>query len=161
MNPTSSSVLTALNMIYFSLISVMTMFGAIVFFLNVAGDITPDPAFALILRYILFALLPAGLGAGYIIFKQWMQAINPSLSLRARLMKYQTAILIRSGCFEMPGLFAAVAALITGDNSFLLFTAIVIMLFLILRPTIYTICTDLTLSQKDRAILENPSSPLI
>jgi hypothetical protein len=160
MNPTSKSVLTALNMIYFSLVTVMTMFSAVVLYLSTYGSITPDPELALILRYVLIVLLPLGAGAGYFVFKQWMQAINPSISLREKLMKYQTAVLIRSGCFEMPGLFGAVATMVTGDNSFLLFTAIVIVLFLLLRPTIYTICTDLNLSQKDRAILENPSSPL-
>jgi hypothetical protein len=158
MNPTSKSVLTALNMIYFSLIMVMTMFGAIVLYLNTSGNITPDPEFALILRYVLFALFPIGVGAGYFIFKQWMQAINPSLTLREKLMKYQTAVLIRSGCFEMPGLFGAVAALITGDISLLLFTAIVIVLFLLHRPSVNTISMDLNLSRKDRSILENPSS---
>lgn len=160
MNPTSKSVLTALNMIYFSLIMMMTLFGAVVFFLTLSGTMTQDPELALMLRYVLFALLPIGLGAGYFIFKQWMNAISPALSLREKLMKYQTAVLIRSGCFEMPGLFGAVATLITGDLSFLLFTAIVIVLFLLLRPTIYTITTDMNLSQKERAILENPSSPL-
>jgi membrane protein implicated in regulation of membrane protease activity len=75
-------------------------------------------------------------------------------------VKYQTAILIRSGCFEMPGLFGAVAALITGDISFLLFTAIVIVLFLLLRPSIYTITTDMNLTQRERTLLENPTSPL-
>ncbi len=160
MNPTSKSVLTSLNMIYFSLIMMMTLFGAVVFFLTTSGDITQDPELALILRYVLFALLPIGVGAGYFIFKQWMNTISPALSLREKLMKYQTAVLIRSGCFEMPGLFGAVATLITGDLSFLLFTAIVIILFLLLRPTLYTITTDMNLSQKERAILENPSSPL-
>ncbi len=160
MNTTSKSVLTAMNLIYFSLIMVMTMFGAIVFFLNASGGLTPDPDLSNTFRYLLFALLPIGLGAGYFIFKQWMKAINPSLSLREKLMKYQTAVLIRSGCFEMPGLVGAVAALITGDLSFLLFTAIVLVLFLILRPSIYTITTDLNLSQNERSILENPSSPL-
>jgi hypothetical protein len=147
-------------MMYFSLVTVMTMFSAVVLYLSTYGSITPDPELALILRYVLIVLLPLGAGAGYFVFKQWMQAINPSISLREKLMKYQTAVLIRSGCFEMPGLFGAVATMVTGDNSFLLFTAIVIVLFLLLRPTIYTICTDLNLSQKDRAILENPSSPL-
>ena len=160
MNPTSKSVLTSLNMIYFSLIMMMTLFGAVVFFLTTSGDITQDPELALILRYVLFVLLPVGVGAGYFIFKQWMNRISPALSLREKLMKYQTAVLIRSGCFEMPGLFGAVATLITGDISFLLFTAIVIILFLLLRPTLYTITTDMNLSQKERAILENPSSPL-
>jgi len=160
MNPTSKSVLTGLNMIYFSLITMMGLFALVVLYITASGDITPDPDMTLLLRYVLFALLPIGLGAGYFIFKQWMQAIKPTLSLREKLMKYQTAVLIRSGCFEMPGLFGAVAAMITGDISFLLFTAIVIVLFLLLRPTIYTITTDMGLSQKERNLLENPSSPL-
>ncbi len=160
MNPTSKSVLTGLNMIYFSLITMMGLFALVVLYITASGDITPDPDMTLLLRYVLFALLPMGLGAGYFIFKQWMQAIKPTLSLREKLMKYQTAVLIRSGCFEMPGLFGAVAAMITGDISFLLFTAIVIVLFLLLRPTIYTITTDMGLSQKERNLLENPSSPL-
>lgn len=160
MNPTSKSVLTALNMIYFSLISMMGMFAVVVLFINTSADITSDPQLTLIFRYVLFALLPIGLGAGYFIFKQWMKAIPPSLSLREKLMKYQTAVLIRSGCFEMPGLFGAVAALITGDDSFILFTAIVIILFLLLRPSIYIITQDMNLSQQERAMLENPTSPL-
>ena len=160
MNPTSKSVLTGLNIIYFSLITMMGLFALVVLYITASGDITPDPDMTLLLRYVLFALLPIGLGAGYFIFKQWMLAIKPTLSLREKLMKYQTAVLIRSGCFEMPGLFGAVAAMITGDISFLLFTAIVIVLFLLLRPTIYTITTDMSLSQKERNILENPSSPL-
>jgi hypothetical protein len=160
MNPTSKSVLTALNMIYFSLISMMGLFALIVLYITASGEITPDPQLTLIFRYVLFALLPIGVGAGYFIFKQWMQAIHSSLSLREKLMKYQTAVLIRSGCFEMPGLFGAVAALITGDISFLLFTAIVIVLFLLLRPSVYTITTDMNLTQRERTILENPASPL-
>ncbi len=160
MNSTSKSVLTALNMLYFSFIMVMTLFGAIVFFLTVSGNITQDAELALIFRYVLFVILPLGLGAGYFIFKQGINAIKPTLSLREKLTKYQTTVLIRSGCFEMPGLFGAVAVLITGDLTFLLFTAIVIVLFVLLRPTIYTITTDMNLSTKERAILENPSSPL-
>jgi hypothetical protein len=147
-------------MIYFSLITMMGLFALVVLYITASGEITPDPELTLIFRYVLFALLPIGLGAGYYIFKQWMQAITPTLSLREKLVKYQTAILIRSGCFEMPGLFGAVAALITGDISFLLFTAIVIVLFLLLRPSIYTITTDMNLTQRERTLLENPTSPL-
>ncbi len=157
---TSKSTLSVLNIIYFSLIMMLTLFGAVVFFINVSGEVASDPELTLLLRYVLFGLLPIGLGAGYFIFKQFMQTIPPPQSLREKLMKYQTAVLIRSACFEMPGLVGAVAAFITGDNSFLLFTAIVIVLFLLLRPSVYTITSDLNLSRGERAILENPSSPL-
>ena len=160
MIPTSKSTLSALNLIYLSLISMMGMFGAIVFFLNYAGGISTNPEMSMLLRYVLFGLLPIGLGAGYFIFRQWMNMINPSLPLREKLIKYQTAVLIRSACFEMPGLMGAVAAMLTGDNSFLLFTAMVIVLFLLVRPTVYTIASDLNLSPGDRIILENPTSPL-
>jgi hypothetical protein len=160
MNPTSKSALSALNIIYFSLIMMMIIFSAVVFFLNTSGGISNDAELTLLLRYVLCGLLPIGLGAGYFIFKQFINSISPSISLREKLMKYQTAVLIRSACFEMPGLVGAVAALITGDNSFLLFTAIVIVLFLILRPSAYTITSDLNLTQDERTRLENPSSTL-
>ncbi len=159
---TSKSTLTAMNMIYFSLVSIMTFFGLIVLLLNYTGGISTgmDKDFALMLRYILFALLPGGMAAGYFIFKQSLASVNQNLSLKEKLMKYQTALLIRSACLELPGLFGAVAALITGGNSFLLFTAIIIVLFFLFRPTVYSITNDLSLSQGERTALENPQSPL-
>ncbi len=159
---TSKSTLTAMNMIYFSLVSIMTFFGLIVLLLNYTGGINTgmDKDFALMLRYILFALLPGGMAAGYFVFKQSLASVNQNLSLKEKLMKYQTALLIRSACLELPGLFGAVAALITGDNSFLLFTAIIIVLFFLFRPTVYSITNDLSLSQGERTALENPQSPL-
>jgi hypothetical protein len=160
--PTTKSVLTALNLIYFSLVSVMASFGLIVLYLNYSESLSTDadPEFTLLLRYVLFALLPIGIGAGYFIFKQTLAPINSSMTLKEKLFKYQTALLIRSACFELPGLMGSVAALITGENSFLLFTAIVVVLFLLVRPTLYTLTSDLNLSAIERSILENPSAPL-
>jgi hypothetical protein len=158
---TTKRILTALNLIYLSLISVMASFGLIVLYLNYSGSLTAqaDPPLALLLRYVLFALLPLGIGAGYFSFKQTL-AINSTMSLKEKLFKYQNALLIRSACFELPGLMGSVAALITGDNSFLLFTAIVVVLFLLVRPTMYTITSDLNLSASERKTLENPDAIL-
>jgi hypothetical protein len=140
----------------------MASFGLIVLYLNYTGSLVTeaDPDLALLLRYVLFALLPIGIGMGYFIFKQTLAPINASMTLKEKLFKYQTALLIRSACFELPGLMGSVAALITGDNSFLLFTAIVVVLFLLVRPTLYTLTSDLNLSASERSILENPSAPL-
>ncbi len=161
--PTSKSLLTGLNLIYFSLVFVMTAFGLIVLFLNNTGEAVAeaDPEFALMLRYILIALLPVSLGAGYFIFKQQTGSIESSLSLKEKLFKYQAAVLIRSACFEFAGMLGCVFAMITADSSFLLFTGIIIAMFFLFRPTVYSITTDLNLSQADRLVLENPQSPLI
>lgn len=159
---TTKSVLTALNLIYFSLVSVMASFGLIVLYLNYSGGLTAeaDLDFTLLLRYVLFALLPLGIGMGYFIFKQILAQLNATMTLKDKLFKYQNALLIRSACFELPGLMGSVAALITGDNSFLLFTGIVVVLFLLVRPTLYTLTSDLNLSAGERKILENPDSTL-
>jgi hypothetical protein len=161
--PTSKSLLTGLNIIYFSLVFVMTTFGLIVLYLNYTGGIEAEAEaeFAQMLRYILIALLPVSLGAGYFIFKQITSSIQSSLSLKQKLFKYQTAVLIRSACFEFAGMLGCVFAFITTDSSFLLFTGIIIAMFFLFRPTVYSITTDLNLSQSDRLILENPSSPII
>jgi hypothetical protein len=163
MQATSKTLLTGLNLIYFSLVFVMTTFGLIVLYLNYTGgmEIEVDVEFAHMLRYILIALLPVSLGAGYFIFKKITSSIQSSLSLKEKLIKYQTAVLIRSACFEFAGMLGCVFAMITTDNSFLLFTGIIIAMFFLFRPTIYSITTDLNLSQTDRLILENPESPII
>jgi hypothetical protein len=163
MQATSKTLLTGLNLIYFSLVFVMTTFGLIVLYLNYTGgmEVEVDVEFAHMLRYILIALLPVSLGAGYFIFKQITSSIQSSLSLKEKLIKYQTAVLIRSACFEFAGMLGGVFALITTDNSFLLFTGIIIAMFFLFRPTVYSITTDLNLSQSDRLILENPQSPII
>ncbi len=160
--PTTKSVLTAINLIYFSLVSVMASFGLIVLYLNYSGGLAAeaDPDFALLLRYVLFALLPLGIGMGYFIFKQILAQLNATMTLKDKLFKYQNALLIRSACFELPGLMGSVAAIITGDNSFLLFTGIVVVLFLLVRPTLYTLTNDLNLSAIERKTLENPDSTL-
>lgn len=160
---TSKSFLTSLNIIYFALVFAMASFGVVVLFLNYSGNVTAevDVEFALILRYILIALLPVSLGAGYFLFKQLTSSIDTSLSLKEKLFKYQTAVLIRSASFEFAGMLGCVCALITADSSFLLFTGIIIVMFFLFRPTVYSITTDLNLSQTDRLILENPQSPLI
>ncbi len=159
---TSKSVVNALTMIYFSLVMVMAAFGLIVLYLNYTGGISTDadPAFAQLLRYILFAVLPIGLLSGYFIFKKIIATIPSTTSLKGKLGYYQNAVLIRSACFELPGIVGGVAALITGDNSFLLFTALVVVMFFLVRPTVYTITADLNLTSQERAILENPSAPL-
>jgi hypothetical protein len=160
--PTSKSVLTGLNIIYFSLVFIMTSFGLVVLYLNYSGGIVAevDAEFAAMLRYILIALLPASFGAGYFLFKKLTSTVDSSLSLKEKLFKYQNALLIRSACFEFVGMLGCVFAMIAADSSFLLFTGIIIAMFFLFRPTVYSITTDLNLSQSDRLILENPESPL-
>lgn len=157
MNTTSKKILTTLNLLYFSQVAVMVFFSIIVFYQITSSAYEAVQNDMLFFQYVLFAITPAGLGAGYFIFKKLTGAVSVTLPLKEKLMKYQTALLIRSACFEVPGFFAAVVAFITGNASMLLFTAVIIMLFILFRPTPSSIVSDLSLSRKEADVLNDPN----
>lgn len=117
--------------------------------------IAVDAGFESLLRIITIATVPAGLGIGYMGFKTVIKGITPNMPLVTKLQRYQSAVIVRGAGFEMPGMFAAVAAFITGHVSFLLFTAVIVVLFLLFRPTLAAITHDLQLTATERSNLEN------
>lgn len=159
MPPTSSkSLLFAFYVIYYSIMAVMVAFGLLVLYLNYTGlnSPVPDPTFTQLLNYVLLVMAPLGIASGHLIFKQMLSAVDSALSLRDKLSRLQVTTLIRSACMEMPGLLGAVVAFVTGDVSFLLFTAIIAVFFVLWRPTLQTITENLSLSEVERMALYDP-----
>lgn len=156
---TPQSILRTMNLIYFTMVGILTAFALVVFIQNTIGIIIlVGPDLSLEFRYLLFTITPLSLFIGYILFKK--QLTTPvSATLIQKLKKYNQAILIRSACFEFPGLVAGLAAILSKDNSFLLFTALIAVLYLLYRPTINSITIDLNLSQPERSQLESQQKP--
>lgn len=146
-----------LNLVYFSLVVVMTGFATFVYvWISTGQKITPvDAEFESLLRIITIATVPAGMGISYVAFKTVIKGIPPEMPLATKLHRYQSAVIVRGAGFEIPGTFAAVASFITGNVSFLLFTAVIVVLFLLFRPTIAAITNDLQLTATERSDLEN------
>jgi len=149
--------LLTLNLVYFSLVVVMTGFATFVYvWISTGQKITPvDAEFESLLRIITIATVPAGMGISYVAFKTVIKGIPPEMPLATKLHRYQSAVIVRGAGFEIPGTFAAVASFITGNVSFLLFTAVIVVLFLLFRPTIAAITNDLQLTATERSNLEN------
>ena len=159
---TTKAILSAFYMVYYAIMMVMVLFSAVVVFLPYSGAFQgDDPEFAIVLKYVIYGLMPAGIVAGHFIYRQQLSTIAPTLTLRDKLSKLQVAILVRSACLEVAGLFGAVAAFITGDLSFLLFTGIIVAFFLVWRPTVATITEDLQLSGDERMRLEDPKGEIV
>lgn len=160
MAPTARQILTTLNLVYFALPVVMVGFAMFVYFSVTTGQpLAPaDAEFESLLRIIVIATMPAGMGIGYFAFKNAIKGITPQMPLLGKLQRYQSAVIVRAAGFEMPGMFAAVVALITNNVSFLLFTAVIAVLFLLFRPTVNTITNDLQLSLAERNELESKQS---
>ncbi len=154
---TPKKTLTSINLIYFALVLIMTGFAVFVYVWIYTGQkMAPvDAEFESLLRILVIATVPMGMGIGYIAFKAGLKGITPDMPLLSKLQRYQNAILIRCAGFEMPGMFASVVAFITGNESFLLFTAVMVVLFLLFRPTVNSITNDLQLTATERMELEN------
>jgi hypothetical protein len=156
MTPSIKQIITTLNLVYFALPIIMVAFALFVFVRITMGQEMPavDAEFESLLRIIVIATVPVGMSISYVAFKSVLKGIDPEMLLATKLQRYQSAVIIRAAGFEMPGMFAAVVAFITNNTSFLLFTAVIVVLFLLFRPTISAITNDLQLTATERSELE-------
>jgi len=157
MTPSFKSLHKGITMIYFALIMMQILFALVVYYLIYSGQLVAelDKESAQTLKYVLYVLCPLGVVAGHMIYRQNIGAIDATQPMQARFNKLQVAVLIRSACLEVPSLLGAVAAMLTGDPYYLLFTAIMVALFFVWRPTQASVAEELQLSPSEREAIEN------
>ena len=95
-----------------------------------------------------------GLAGAYFMFRLMVGKIDKSLPLKTKMPKYAQALLIRSALLELPGLFAGIAAYMSGQLMHLAGAMVIFMIFILLRPTRNSIAFDLQLSAHERALIE-------
>src|SRR4051812_7121120 len=109
-----------LNIIFTAQMCALLIFSGILLWLNSNGQISPVENIGDFFHYIVPLVTIASFAAVYIVFKMMVRKINTSVELKEKLPKYQVAVIVRSALLELPGLLAAVAALLTGEMYFLL-----------------------------------------
>ncbi|MBZ0246369.1 MAG: hypothetical protein K8H85_10505 [Cyclobacteriaceae bacterium] len=148
-----------LNIIYFAQIGAMTLLAVVSYFLIQQGSLGPENNdLALSFQKIIMVVIPLSLAAGYLLFRVFLRGIRPELPLIHKMKRYFSANLIRSAFLEIPGLFLSVAALITAQVLFLVIVPLILMLFILFRPTKSVIAQELNLSVAERAKLEDPEA---
>jgi len=148
-----------LNIIYFAQLGAMTLFAIVAYFLIEQGNLGKENnALALSFQKVIMIVIPLSLAAGYILFRIFLRSIRPELPLVHKMKRYFSANLIRSAFLEIPGLFVSVAALITAHILFLIIVPLILVLFILFRPTKSVIAQELNLSIAERAKLEDPEA---
>ena len=148
-----------LNIIYMGQLSALVLFAALAYYLIRSGKIGPENnELAITLEKVLMVVIPVSLAAGYILFRVLLRSVQPGLPLVHKMKRYSSANLIRSAFLEVPGLFASVAALVTAHVLFLTIVPLILVLFILFRPTRSVIAQELGLSVAERAKLEDPAA---
>lgn len=156
---TSKQYLFQLQLIYSAQAMTLFVFGIVAYFIATSTEsesIQPEN----ILIYILAGIVIFSLSAAHFVFNVLIRKIDQNLSLKPKLQKYQSAILIRSAVLEFPGLFAGVVCILSGNPLPLMGVAIILVVFFLLRPSTRGIIQDLNLSTQEKIVLENPAGIL-
>lgn len=144
---------TTLNMTYYMQAGTVLAFAGVVAFLITQNDNPPGDNNTWV--SIVSLGLISSLATAYFIFRLLLKKIDPSLPLQQKMPRYARALLVRSFLIELPGLLAGVSAYVAGNLHFLAISVLIVIIFVMLRPTRNTIANDLNLSPKERALLDN------
>ncbi len=148
-----------INLIYYAQLAAITIFALIAYVLIVQGNVgAENNALAVSLQKIIMVIIPLSLAAGYIVFRVLLKRVNPEMPLKVKMKKYFAANLIRSAFLEIPGLFVSLAALITAHVMFLVILPLILVLFILFRPTRSVIAQELNLGAHEMAKLQDPDA---
>jgi len=99
--------------------------------------------------YLVPFLAIMGAVVGRFLFQNNLKNIHEKPTLKEKLGSYQSAILIRTAMIEGPGFLGIVAFMITGNQLFLIISAVLLVYLFLLRPTTSTIIEDLNLKTEE------------
>lgn len=157
----SKTYFTKLTIIHAALLMGQVIFIAVSFFLINSGSFVLDEG-SEDLRGIFIFIVPmiviSAIAAAMIIPKSRLTAMREKSNLREKLNDYLSNTIIKFALMEGPSLFAIVAYLLTGDILFLGLSAVVIVVFILERPSKQRLYMDLALSPEEKNTLDDPNA---
>jgi hypothetical protein len=93
--------------------------------------------------------------ASTVLYRQLLTTAISKPTVQQKIVAYQTAMIIRLALLEGPSLFGIVVYQLTANLLYLAISGIIILFFIIIRPTRDKIATDLNLDYQDKAELDS------
>ena len=140
--------LKPIQIIHLSLCMAPTIFLTLVFVLN--SNNLQESVFGSGPLYFLTPAMAAGAFiTGQMLFKKHLAAIGTAMSLSERLIKYQSAFIVRQALVEGATLFNVVAYFLLGHFFFAVIALVLILIMVTFRPTKFRVAEDLQLNYTD------------
>jgi hypothetical protein len=111
-----------------------------------------------VLLYVLASFCVVMPLASSFLFKALAGKANAEKTLNGKLTKYMAAMIIRMALLEIPALFAAITVLLTGNVIGYLGSLLMLILFYFYRPSKAQLLQDVTFTQEEKDILNNPDA---
>ncbi|HEY8400208.1 MAG TPA: hypothetical protein VIK89_03045 [Cytophagaceae bacterium] len=124
-----------LNLIFLALLLGQFAFAAVIFFIHYSQELPGDKAIHLIMQYAVPLVAVTSIGLTKILHDKIISSIGTNTGITDKLSKYKTASIIRLFGLEASNIFTLVAYLLTGQTYYLYFFGIIIVLFLMAKPS--------------------------
>jgi hypothetical protein len=151
-SPAPRDVLRSISMLY------RTMFLALITFVVITAIMTGDvdqpgshpSSTEQLLKTIMYLMVIVIIPVSFMYPQRLIARIDPSLHLSGKLLAYRQAIFIRFSALTTAGVLIALGFLLLKDSSFMVIQAIVLVAFIIFKPTSFKIAADLQLNDKEK-----------
>ena len=154
---TSREYFQSLKIIYIALLTGMLIIGGVFVFLNMEGQ-SGDDIHSLnnILQYIVPIIILGGILGGLMISRNRLKSIKEKQNVKEKLGDYRAVFILRLALLEGPAMMALIVYFLTGNYLYLVYTGLVIVVYLAYIPSKSKIANELELSQSERSLINDP-----
>jgi hypothetical protein len=159
---TAQAYLTSLSILHLALLMGQIFFAGITYYLHQSGSLQMGMSeLASMLKIVVPVLVLGAIIGSHFLFKIKIAQTQTKEKLAAKLADYRVAFLLQLALMEGGALFSIMSYLLTADLWFLAMAAIVIVVFVLQRPSLQKIAETLRLSHQEKQILEKPDNIVI
>ncbi len=158
-NITPKKMITTLTFIHLSFVSMLVIFAAAIYIIGeewLFNFGSMDFGFP----YFVPIAAIAGLILSDFLFKKLLKALESKNGLLGKLRGYQSAVLVKYALIEGPALLAVISAFMSGNLAYLAIGALLIFYFVLQRPTMLKVGSDLKLSGELKSQFEKQDEPI-
>jgi hypothetical protein len=150
-----------ITVLHYAMLMGQVIFGIVAFYIVSGGQIAENGSqLNDTFRVIVPLMIMGGLTASWYFTRTRIEAMPAKSGLIEKLVQYRTVFIIKLALLEAPSLLAIVAFLLTGNFLYLALAGLVILVFVINRPTKFKIANELKLDQEERALIDDPNARL-
>ena len=148
----------AIQIVHLAMVAGILFFVLISVFLQAKAFGTMDDESNNLLMVFALAFAAIGIASSKILFRRKLIKCNAKTTLTEKLDEYRSALIIKFASLEAPSFLSIVIYLLTGNTIVLVIAGVLIIIFLMYRPTKEKLMDDITLDTKEKALINNPEA---
>ena len=156
---TSKAYFNSLKIIHTAILSSQVILGIIFYYLNTASQgNSSSEGLDKIFQIVVPIIVVGGIIGSAVMLRLKLKAIKAQTELKNKLGEYRNALIVGYAIMEGPSLLSLVLYYLTGNILYLACAGLIILVFLINKPSKYIAANDLDLNSNERALIEDPDA---